>query len=60
MDKTEEKKQWGGYRPNGGRPQSERKTSLNVRISQEAADKLTRLTNNKSEYIDKMILSIQE
>ena len=60
MDKPEEKKQWGGYRPNGGRPQSERKTSLNVRISQEAADKLARLTNNKSEYIDKLIKGVAE
>ena len=56
----EGKKQWGGYRPNGGRPTVDRKCSLNVRISQEAADKLARLTNNKSEYIDNLIKGVAE
>lgn len=50
-----EKKQWGGWRPNGGRPATDRKCSLNVRISQEAMDLLNEATTNKSEFIDKLI-----
>lgn len=54
--KTEESKgQWGGYRPNGGRPVTDRKCSLNVRISQEAMDILNEATTNKSEFIDRLI-----
>lgn len=50
------KKQRGGMRPNSGRPANNRKVQLMVRISKEAADKLNHLTNNKSEYIDSLIL----
>lgn len=45
----------GGYRPNSGRPATDRKLQLSVRISQEAMDKLNAETRNKSEYIDKLI-----
>lgn len=45
----------GGRRPKAGRPANERSISLMVRITQEAMDKLNRLTTNKSEYIDNLI-----
>ena len=45
----------GGVRPNSGRPANDRNVQLLVRISKEAADKLSRLTNNKSEYIENLI-----
>ena len=38
-----------------GRPANDRSITLSVRITQEAVDKLNRLTRNKSEYIDKLI-----
>lgn len=44
----------GGYRLGGGRPTTDRKCSLNVRISQEAADKLDKVAN-KSEVVDRLI-----
>lgn len=49
-----EKKQHGGYRPGSGRPETDRKVSVSVRISQEAADKLANVSN-KSECIDSLI-----
>lgn len=49
------KKQRGGFRHGAGRPNTERNVPLLVRITQEAADKLNRLTNNKSAYIDNLI-----
>lgn len=45
----------GGRRSGAGRPANERSISLMVRITQEAMDKLNRLTSNKSEYIDNLI-----
>lgn len=45
----------GGYRPGAGRPVTERNVPLMVRISKEAAEKLDRLTDNKSEYLDNII-----
>lgn len=45
----------GGYRPNSGRPANDRSVQLLVRITKEAANKLSRLTSNKSEYIDRLI-----
>jgi len=45
----------GGVRPNSGRPETDRKCAVTIRISQEANDKLNRLTNNKSQYIDQLI-----
>lgn len=49
-----EQKQHGGQRPGAGRPQTDRKVALSVRISPEAADKLSTI-QNKSEFIDEMI-----
>lgn len=50
-----ETKKRGGVRPNSGRPANDRNIQLMVRISKEASEKLCRLTNNKSEYIDRLI-----
>ena len=50
-----EKKQRGGRRSNAGRPANDRSITLSVRITQEAFDKLNRLTRNKSEFIDSLI-----
>ena len=50
----EQKKQHGGYRPNSGRPATDRKVMLSVRISQEAADKIATV-KNKAEFIDNLI-----
>ena len=38
-----------------GRPANDRSITVSVRITQEAVDKLNRLTNNKSAYIDELI-----
>ena len=38
-----------------GRPANDRSITVSVRITQEALDKLDRLTRNKSEYIDNLI-----
>jgi hypothetical protein len=38
-----------------GRPANDRSVTLSVRVTQEAVDKLNRLTNNKSKYIDQLI-----
>lgn len=48
--------QWGGAR-GGGRPATDRTTTLCVKISKEAMDKLNNLTNNKSKYIDDLIMA---
>lgn len=45
----------GGVRAGSGRPANDRSIPLTVRITQEAADKLNRITSNKSEYIDTLI-----
>lgn len=47
--------QRGGVRPNSGRPANDRNIQLSIRITKEASEKLNRLTNNKSEYIDNLI-----
>lgn len=49
-----ERSNWGGARPGGGRPPTNRNVSVNFRISQEAADLLNK-QKNKSEYIDNLI-----
>jgi hypothetical protein len=51
----EDKKQHGGRRSGAGRPANDRNIMVGVRLSQEAVDKLNRLTNNKSEYIENLI-----
>lgn len=48
-------KNHGGRRAGSGRPANDRNIMVGVRLSQEAVDKLNRLTNNKSEYIDNLI-----
>lgn len=45
----------GGRRPGSGRPANDRNVAVTVRLSQEAVDKLNRLTNNKAEYLDNLI-----
>lgn len=47
----------GGARPNSGRPTTDRKIMLSVRITQEAMDRLNELTTKKSEYINDLILA---
>lgn len=49
---------WGGLREGSGRKDSNRSKVLYVRISAEALAKLDRLTSNRSQYIDDLILSI--
>lgn len=44
----------GGYRPNSGRPATDRNIPITVRISKEAADKLATV-KNKAEFIDNLI-----
>lgn len=51
----ENQKQHGGRRSGAGRPTNDRNIMVGVRLSQEAVDKLNRLTNNKSEYIENLI-----
>ena len=51
----ENQKQHGGRRSGAGRPSNGRNIMVGVRLSQEAVDKLNRLTNNKSEYIENLI-----
>ena len=51
----EQPKRHGGQRAGAGRPANNRNIMLGVRLSQEAVDKLNRLTNNKSEYIENLI-----
>lgn len=46
----------GGTRSGAGRPATNRSIPVTIRMSQEALDKLNRLTKNKSEYIDKLIM----
>lgn len=45
----------GGRRAGSGRPANDRNIMVGVRLSQEAVDKLNRLTSNKSEYIENLI-----
>lgn len=48
-------KNHGGRRPGSGRPANDRNIMVGVRLSQEAVDKLNRLTRNRSEYIERLI-----
>lgn len=48
-------KNHGGRRAGSGRPANDRNIMVGVRLSQEAVDKLNRLTSNKSEYIENLI-----
>jgi len=49
-----EEKKRGGRREGSGRPETDRKIAITVRVSREAADKLATIAN-KSEFIDTMI-----
>ena len=51
----EQQKQHGGRRTGSGRPSNDRNIMVGVRLSQEAVDKLNRLTNNKAEYLARLI-----
>ena len=53
-------KNHGGQRAGAGRPANNRNVMVGVRISQEAVDKLNRLTNNKAEFIEKLIMEQPE
>ena len=48
-------KNHGGQRTGAGRPANDRNIMVGVRLSREAVDKLNRLTNNKSEFIENLI-----
>jgi hypothetical protein len=50
----------GGRRSGAGRPANDRNIVVSVRLSQEAVDKLNRMTNNKSWFIDKIIKQLPE
>lgn len=50
----------GGRRPNSGRPSNNRNIPVMVRLSQEAVDKLNRITSNKAEFIETLILNYPE
>ena len=43
-----------------GRPANDRNVPVMVRLSQEAVDKLNRLTSNKAEFIESLILNYPE
>lgn len=47
-------RQRGGRREGSGRPETDRKIAISVRISREAADKLATV-DNKSEFLDELI-----
>ena len=51
----QEEKKRGGVRPGSGRNATGRNVVLSARITQNALDRLNQLTNNKSEYLDKLI-----
>lgn len=56
----EQEKRHGGRRSGAGRPANDRNIVVSVRLSQEAVDKLNRMTNNKSWFIDKIIKQLPE
>ena len=56
MTKTKPTKDPRGGNHGGGRPRGERTVPLSIRITPEASSKL-QAVKNKSEYIDKLILS---
>lgn len=48
----------GGARVGAGRHSTNRTCTLYIRISPEALERLNSFTNNKSEFIDKLILNL--
>ena len=57
MDNEPKKQGRGGYR-GGVRPSTGRDVPVCIRLSRESADKLERLTRNKSEFIDNLIKNL--
>lgn len=56
MESNEQKPTHGGRRANSGRPKGRRDIPLCVRISPRASELLERSVNNKSRFIDHLIL----
>ena len=52
----EQPKQRGGARPGSGRPTTGRSRMIGVRVSEEAFNRLNELTNNKAEFIERLIM----
>lgn len=48
------KKKRGGFRAGSGRPPTDRKFAISVRVSKDAFEMLAKI-DNKSEYIDNLI-----
>lgn len=57
MEKTQNHR--GGRRSGAGRPANDRSVMLSVRITQEAMNILNERTNNKSEFIDRLIKELK-
>ena len=57
MNNEIQKKGRGGYR-GGVRPSTGRDVPVCIRLSRESAEKLERLTRNKSEFIDNLIKNL--
>lgn len=47
----------GGVRECAGRPKGTRTKLIAIKLSQQAIDKLNKLTDNRSEYIDNLIIA---
>ena len=56
----EQQENRGGRRSGAGRPANDRNIPVLVRLSQEAVDKLNRITSNKAEFIETLILNYPE
>lgn len=57
MDNEPKKQGRGGYR-GGIRPSTGRDVPVCIRLSRESAEKLERLTRNKSEFIDNLLKNL--
>ena len=57
MDNEPKKQGRGGYR-GGVRPSTGRDVPVGIRLSRESAEKLEKLTRNKSEFIDNLIKNL--
>lgn len=53
---TEKTSNRGGARQGSGRKATGRTVAVGIRLTPEAVDKLDRLTDNRSEYIDRLIM----
>lgn len=52
---SSEKNTWGGSR-GGGRPRGTRQNAVCLRLSEESADWLSVASQNKSQYVDQLLL----